>query len=147
MKIKPVFVATLVLVSGIAKAEIHVETACYSMVPPGKMSKPIRMALRTYVDQDLKKEVGAFVQYNGSKQIIPLVLTRHVSTNTDSPDLRNYEISRLEINEKKVAGEYVFAQTGAGVTQGKYVKYRSAKTGKVVTFQYAGDDASCKISY
>ena len=105
------------------------------------------MALRTYVDQDLKKEVGAFVQYNGSKQIIPLVLTRHVSTNTDSPDLRNYEISRLEINEKKVAGEYVFAQTGAGVTQGKYVKYRSAKTGKVVTFQYAGDDASCKISY
>ena len=41
MKIKPVFVATLVLVSGIAKAEIHVETACYSMVPPGKMSKPI----------------------------------------------------------------------------------------------------------
>ena len=147
MKIKPVFIATLVLVSGFARAEIHVETVCYSMVPPGKMSKPVRMALRTYVDQDLKREVGAFVQYNGSKQIIPLVMTKNVSTDTDSPDLGNYETSRVEISEKKVGGEYVFAQTGAGITQGKYVKYRSAKTGKVVTFQYAGDDASCKISY
>lgn len=146
MKLKALFLAVICLGSGMAKAEVHAETSCYSMVPPGKSSKPVRLALRTYVDQELKKEVGAFVQYNGSKDGIPLVLTKYVSTDTDSPELGNYEISRIEISDKKVAGEYVFVQTGAGITQGKFVKYKNAKTGKVVTFQSIGDDPSCKIA-
>ena len=147
MNIKPILLTIIVLGSGMARAEVQAETSCYSMVPPGKSSKPIRLALRTYIDQDLKKEVGAFIQYNGSKISIPLVLTKHVNTDTDAPDLGNYEATRIEIVEKKVAGEYVFAQTGAGVTQGRYVKYRNGKTGKVVTFQHAGDDPSCKVNY
>ena len=147
MTIQPFVLGIIFLASGIAKAEVHPETTCYSMVPPGKSSKPVRLALRTYVDQELKKEVGAFVQFNGSKEIIPLVLTRYVSTDADSPDLGNYEISRIEISDKKVTGEYVFVQSGAGITQGKFVKYKNAKTGKVVTFQSAGDDPSCTINY
>lgn len=147
MKIKPIFLAFIFFGSGMAKADVLAETSCYSMVPPGKTSKPVRLTLRTYVDQDLKKEVGAFVQYNGSKETIPLVFAKYVSMDTDSPDLGNYEISRIEINEKKVTGEYIFSQSGAGNTQGKSVKYKSAKTGKAVTFQYVGDDPSCKINH
>ncbi|GGC06369.1 hypothetical protein [Pseudoduganella buxea] len=129
-----------------AQAEIHVETECYVRVPAGKDSKPTRMAFRRYVDQDLKKEVGAFVQHDGSTEIIPLVLARHVSTDTDSPGLGNYEATRTGIVGKKPAGEYTFVQTGAGNTQGKYVRYTNAKTGKAVVFQHTGDDdSSCKI--
>lgn len=147
MQIAPIFLAIIFFASGMARAEVHSETTCYSMVPPGKSSKPVRLALRTYVDQELKKEIGAFVQYSGSREIIPLVLTKHVSTDTDSPELGNDEISRIEISAKKVAGEYVFTQSGAGVTQGRYVKYKSAKTGKAVTFQFSGADPYCTINY
>jgi len=147
MTIQPIFVAIIFLVSGVAKAEVHSTTSCYSTVPPGKSGKPIRLALRIYFDQELKKEVGAFVQYNGSQENIPLVLTKYVSTDTDSPELGNYEISRIAIGDKQVAGEYVFVQSGAGITQGKFVKYKNAKTGKAVTFQSSGDDPFCKINY
>ncbi len=130
-----------------AQAEIQAETECYVRVPPGKDAKPIRMVFRRYVDQDLKKEVGAFVQYNSSTEIIPLVFAKHASTDTDSPGLGNYEDTRTEIVGKKPAGEYTFVQTGAGNTQGKYVRYTSAKTGKAVVFQHTGDDdSSCKVN-
>jgi hypothetical protein len=142
------FLATAMLSCGIATADVKSETTCYSRAPPGQSSKSIHLTLRTYVDQDLQREIGAFVQYNGSKEVIPLVFTKHVRTDIDSPDLGNYEISRIEISDKKVAGEYVFAQTGAGIAQGKYVTYKNSKTGKVVTFQHTGDDdPACKIRY
>jgi len=131
---------------GIARADVQSETACYVYVPRDGSNKPIKFALRTYVDKDLKKEVGAFVQYNSSKENIPLVFTKYVSTDTDSPDLGNYEISRVEIVDKKIAGEYVFIQSGAGNTQGKYVVYTKPKSGKKITFMYTGDnDVDCKI--
>lgn len=131
-----------------ASADVRSETSCYVRVPPGASSKPIRMTLRTYVDQDLGKEIGAVVQYNGSKDIIPLVFVKYVATDTDSPGLGNHELSRLEIHDRKVAGEYVFVQAGAGLRQGKYVKYTSSTTGKTVTLLYTGpDDPECKINF
>ncbi len=117
-------------VTATAQAQIQVETECYVRVPPGKDSKPVRMVFRRYVDPDLKKEVGSFVQYNGSTQFIPLVLVKHISTDSDSPGLSNYEDTRTEIVNGKTAGEYTFVQTGGGNRQGKYVRYTSAKAGK-----------------
>ena len=64
--------------------------------------------MRTYEDKDLKKEVGAFIQYSSSKEIIPVVFAKYISTDTDSPGLGNYEISRVEILDSKVNGVYVF---------------------------------------
>lgn len=142
------FILTVALLSGTAvAAEVRLETLCYVRVPPGKDSKPIRMVFRSYYDQELKKEIGSFVQYNESKEIIPLMFEKFVNTDADSPELGNYEISRIEIINKKIAGEYTFVQTGAGHLQGRYVKYTNAKTGKSVTFQHTGDDDSaCKVN-
>jgi len=146
MNIRICLLAIVTFSCGIVRADVQSETACYVYVPRDSSSKPIKLALRTYVDKDLKKEVGAFVQYNASKETIPLVFTKYVSTDTDSPNLGNYEISRVEIVDKKIAGEYVFIQSGAGNTQGKYVVYTKSKTGKKITFMYTGDNhADCKI--
>ncbi len=148
MKIKIFLLSTIMLICGMARAEIQSETSCYVYIPHDNSSKHIQLALRTYVDKDLKKEVGAFIQYNGSKETIPLVFAKYVSTDTDSPNLGNYEISRIEIVDKKITGEYIFSQTGAGNTQGKSVEYKKFKTGKSMTFMYMGDDdPSCKINH
>jgi len=147
MKIRIFFLTMIMLGSGIARADVQSDTACYVHVPHDEVSKHIRFVVRSYFDNDLKKEIGAFVQYNGSKEIIPLVFTKYVATDTDSPGLGNYEISRIEINNKKVTGEYIFYQTGAGHTQGKYVKYINEKTGKTTSFMETdADDPSCKIN-
>jgi hypothetical protein len=146
MNIRIYLLAIVTFSCGIARADVQSETACYVYVPRDSSSKPVKFALRTYVDKDLKKEIGAFVQYHASKEIIPLVFTKYVRTETDSPNLGNYEISRVEIVDKKIAGEYVFIQSGAGIAQGKYVVYTKSKTGKHITFMYTGDnDADCKI--
>lgn len=148
MKIQTLFIATLLLASGIVRAEVQVETSCYVYVPRDGTSKHIRLALRTYVDKELQKEVGAFVQYNNSKEIIPVVFKSYRALDADSPELGNHEITRLEIVDKKIAGEYVFSQTGAGNTQGKSVTYKKSAMAKPVTFMYSGGDAdpACKIS-
>ncbi len=145
--IRYLIVAAVLSGTTTAHAQIQPETECYVRVPPGKDSKPIRMVFRRYIDQNLKKEVGAFVQYDSATQIIPLVFAKHVGTDTDSAGLGNYEDTRTEIVGKMPAGEYTFVQTGAGNTQGKYVRYTSAKTGKTVVFQHTGDDdSSCKVN-
>lgn len=147
MDIKNLFIATLLLASSIVKANVQVETSCYVHVPRDGTRKHIKLALRTYVDTDLQKEVGAFVQYNDAKESIPLVLKRYRRLDTDSPDLGNYEITRLQIAGDKIAGEYVFSQTGAGNKQGKSVIYRKSATATPVEFMHSGDDEdpACKI--
>lgn len=141
------FVASIIfLFCASAKANINMQTTCYTYVPQGNTS-PIRLILRTYIDTDLKKEVGSFVQYNNSKEIIPLVFAKHSSTDTESPDLGNYEILRIEVSKNKVSGEYTAVQSGAGIRQGKYIRYTNHKTGKSTTFMATGDeDDFCKIN-
>ena len=146
MKTRSFLLAIIVFSSHIARADVQLKTACYVHVPRDGYSKSIQFVLHTYVDNDLKREVGAFVQYHSSKEIIPLVFTKYVSTDADSPELGNYEISRIEIIDKKISGEYVFIQSGAGVTQGRYAVYTKYKTGKNIIFMYAGDDdKACKV--
>lgn len=120
----------------------------YVYVPRDGARNHIKLALRTYVDTALQKEVGVFVQYNGSKESIPLVRKTYRRLDTDSPGLANDEITRIEIADGKIAGEYVFSQTGAGNKQGKSVTYRKAATAKPIEFMYSGDDddPDCKIS-
>lgn len=96
------------------RAEIVAETSCYVRTSPGKDARPVQMVFRRYVDQDLKREVGAFVQYNQSRDLIPLVFVKHVDTDTGSPELGNHAITRIEIVGGHAAGEYLFVQTGAG---------------------------------
>jgi hypothetical protein len=139
--------AAALLGSRIAQAEVVAETSCYVRTSPGKDARPVQLVFRRYVDQELKKEVGAFVQYNQSKDVIPLVFVRRVDTDTDSPELGNHEITRVEIVGGKAAGQYLFVQTGAGNGQGKYVRYTNAKGAKPVIFQHTGDeDSSCRVS-
>ncbi|AXA94023.1 hypothetical protein [Massilia sp. YMA4] len=122
-------VAAGLLHGAYVQAEIVAETSCYARTSPGKDARPVRMVFRRYIDQELKKEVGALVQYNQSKDVIPLLFIKHVDTDTDSAELGNHEMTRVEIVGGKAAGDYLFVQTGAGNRQGKYVRYTSAKAG------------------
>ncbi|AVR98461.1 hypothetical protein C9I28_24585 [Pseudoduganella armeniaca] len=140
-------VAAALFCGATVRAEIVSETSCYVRTSPGKDARPVQMVFRRYVDQELKREVGAFVQYNQSKDFIPLVFVKHVDTDTDSPELGNHEITRIEIVGGKAAGAYLFVQTGAGNRQGKHVRYTSAKGAKPMIFQHTGDeDSSCRVN-
>lgn len=146
MKIKNFSLAIIALGISMAKADVLSETTCYMHESQKAAHKDILLIVRTYLDNDLKKEVGAFAQYNSSKEIIPLVFMKYVATDIDSPNLGNYEITRIEINDKKVTGEYTFIRTGAGHTQGKYVIYKNTKTGKSINFtEISEDNPSCEI--
>ncbi|WBS04828.1 hypothetical protein OU994_11400 [Pseudoduganella sp. SL102] len=146
--IKHIVLAAAMFGATAARAEVLAETECYVRVTPSNDGKIVRLIFRRYVDVELKKEVGSFVQYNHTKEIIPLVLSTHLDTDTESPDLGNYEDTRIEILGNRVTGEYKFIQTGAGHRQGRYVRYTSAKNVKPVIFHHTGsdDDTSCKLT-
>jgi hypothetical protein len=132
---------------GIARADVQADISCYGNVPlpNNHLNKPVKFVLHTYVDTDLKREIGAFIQYSTSKEVIPLVFSKYVP-DTEDPDLGNYELYRIEIIDKKITGEYMFAQTGAGNKQGKYVKYTNFRTGKTILLTHtAHGDSNCKI--
>jgi hypothetical protein len=85
MKIRALLSIIVMMSYGVAKADVQSEISCYGYVPHSNnhVSKPITFVLHTYVDTDLKKEIGAFVQYNRSTDIIPLVFSKYVPTDTD----------------------------------------------------------------
>jgi septal ring-binding cell division protein DamX len=122
------FIAVLgLLASGTAAAEIQAATSCYVGDSRPNSKVHLYLAVRTYTDTETQKEIGAFAQYDRAKLSIPLVFIQYVATDTDSPGLGNYELTRVEVVNKKVTGEYVFIQTGAGNRQGRLVRYKSAK--------------------
>ena len=138
------------LASGTAAAAIQAATTCYvgDSRPNSKVN--VQLAVRTYTDTDTdtKKEIGAFAQYNGAKSSVPLVFVKFVPTDTDSPGLGNYELTRVEVVDKKVTGEYRFVQTGAGNRQGRYVTYKSAKFPKPIVLQQGYEnDPQCKFNW
>ena len=145
---KSLFMAVALLASGTAVAEIKVQTSCYvgDSRPNSKVN--LDLAVRTYTDTVTNKEIGAFAQYNKAKSSIPLVFVKFVPTDTDSPDLGNYELTRVEVVNKKVTGEYVFVQTGAGNRQGRYVTYKSAKYPKPILLQQGYEnDPRCQFNW
>lgn len=146
--IKSIFMAVALLASGTAAAEIKAVTLCYDGDSRPNSKVHVHLAVRTYTDTETNKEIGAFAQYNNSKESIPLVFVKFVPTDTDSPDLGNYELTRVEVVDKKVTGEYVFVQTGAGNRQGRYVTYKSARHPRPVLLQQGDEnDPRCKFNW
>lgn len=141
--------AVTLLSSGTAAAEILAETACYVGASRHNSGVPVHLAVRIYTDSDTRLEVGAFAQYNHEKSRIPLVFVEYVPTDTDSPSLGNYELTRIEVVNKKMAGEYRFVQTGAGFRQERYVTYRSATSPEPLLLQRSGgnNDRDCKFNW
>lgn len=146
---KALLLALALLASGTTAAEIQVQTSCYAGDSRPNSKVHIELAVLTYTDTTTKKEIAAFAQYNGAKSSIPLVFHKFVATDTDSPGLGNYELTRVEVVDKKVTGEYIFVQTGAGNRQGRYVTYKSAKFRKPILLQRSsGDgDLDCKFNW
>lgn len=148
MVIKLFSIALAILASGTAAAEIQAVTSCYAGDSRSNSKATLRLAVRTYTDTETQKEIGAFAQYDGAKSSIPLVFVKLVATDTDSPGLGNYELTRVEVVGKKLTGEYVFTQTGAGNRQGRFVKYKSARFPKPIVLQHTGeDDRDCKFNW
>jgi hypothetical protein len=146
--IKLLCMALALLASGTAAAEIEAQTTCYAGDSRPNSKVHAHLAVRTYTDTDTHKEIGAFAQYNHAKSSIALVFVKLVPTDTDSPGLGNYELTRLEVVGTKVTGEYVFVQTGAGIRQGRYVTYKSAKFPKPILLQKTSDDSGdCKFHW
>jgi hypothetical protein len=146
--IKALFMTIGLIASSNAAEEIQTHTNCYAGDSRPNSKVHVRLAVRTYTDTDTNKEIGAFAQYNDAKLAIPLVFVKFVPTDTDSPELGNYELTRVEVVDKKVTGEYVFVQTGAGNRQGRYVTYKSAKYPKSILLQHSGtdEDPDCRFN-
>jgi hypothetical protein len=130
----------MILGTSIAHAEVKVEESCWTHAARDGSDKRIQFVLKAYTDTDLGKEIGAFVQYVGSKDTIPVVFTNFVRTDMeDDPDAGNYELTRVEVIDGKIGGDYVFAQVGSGIRQGKMVTYRKSKNAKPITFYRSSD--------
>jgi hypothetical protein len=131
--------------ASVAHAEVLVEKSCWSHAARGGSDKSIDFTLQTYRDTELDKEVGGFVRYLGSKETIPVAFKNFVRTDMDEdPEAGNYELTRVEIIDGKIGGEYVFAQVGFGIKQGRMVSYRKSKTAKPITFYHSTDsDGTC----
>ncbi|WP_322400858.1 hypothetical protein [Massilia luteola] len=143
MKISALLFLAVVAATNVAHAEVEVEQTCWTHVSRGKTDRDIAFVMRTYKDTELNKEVGAVIQYAGSKETIPLVF-ENFQTDLDDPDSGNYELARIEVVNGKAGGEYVFSQTGQGIKQGKGVAYKKSKTSKPILFFYTPESlAKC----
>jgi hypothetical protein len=140
MKPSALLLVAALAATGWARADVEVEDTCWVHTSPGKSDRATKFVLRTYRDTALGKEIGAVVQYAGSRETIPVVFTQFVETDPDEPGLGNYELTRVEVLNGRVSGEYVFFQTGAGIRQGRGVAYRKSKTSKPVLFQYTSSE-------
>ena len=146
MKFRTLLFAAAITVTGWAHADVEVEGTCWVHTSRGKGDRDAKFVLRTYKDTELGKEIGAVIQYTGSRETIPLVFTKFVETDPDEPGLGNYELTRVEVLNGRIRGEYVFFQEGAGIRQGKGVAYRKTKTSKPVWFEYASsEDDTCAL--
>ena len=147
MKISAGLFLAVVAATNVAHAEVEVEVeqTCWTHVSRGKTDRDIAFVMRTYKDTELNKEVGAVIQYAGSKETIPLVF-ENFQTDLDDPDSGNYELTRIEVVNGKAGGEYVFSQTGQGIKQGKGVAYKKSKTSKPILFFYTPESlAKCSF--
>jgi len=137
MKFPTLLFAAALAATGWAHAAVEIEDTCWVHTSRGKGDRNAKFVLRTYKDTGLGKEIGALVQYAGSRETIPLVFTKYVETDPDEPALGNYELTRVEVLDGRIGGEYVFFQEGAGIRQGRGVAYRKTKTSKPVWFEYS----------
>jgi hypothetical protein len=106
-----------------AYCEINVEDYCFAAVG----QKGVRFELRTYFDDSVKWS-GAFLRYEKSKEMIPLVLEK-VEEDVTSEG-RSAELTRkwLEILEGNVTGEYEMKSQGASIESMSYKNYKTKKS-------------------
>jgi len=126
-----------------AFADVHVEASCFTLDARAMSKKMVYFVLQSYYDDEIGKEIGAFVRYGESKESIPLVFENKIDTDTDDPGLGNFELQRLEILNGRVTGRYTLVQTGAGNRQGRYIDYKNFKTKKTLLFQRHGGVEDC----
>ncbi|TDG05874.1 hypothetical protein E1N52_23440 [Paraburkholderia guartelaensis] len=105
-----------------AYCEIITEDYCFAT----SGDKPVRFEMRTYFDDSVKWS-GAFVRYEKSKELIPVVLT---SVETDEIEKGHpAELTRkwLEISRGVITGEYEMTSRGASIESMSYKGYKSKK--------------------
>lgn len=86
-----------ILGTRVAYGEVRVEESCWTHAARGGSDKRVQFVLKAYTDTDLDREVGAVVQYVGSKSTIPLVFKNFVRTDMeDDPDARNTSLPELK---------------------------------------------------
>lgn len=138
----------VLLGSSAAHAEVKVEESCWIHETRGGVDRHIEFLLKTYTDTVLGQEVGALVQYAGSTSTIPLVFRSFVRTDMEeAPNEGNFELTRVEVVDGKVGGQYVFAQVGFGIRQGRQATYSKSRSAKPITFYYSSvGDGACAFA-
>lgn len=141
---KNIFVFFMVwgLLISISQAEVLVETVCYGNQPRGNSAEYFGLLLHTYYDTNMRREIGAFVQYN-KNSFIPLVFEKISKVDQNDPQLGNFELRRIEIINGKATGTYLLVQSGAGIRQGKYLEYKNKKTNRSSIFFEIGEEDAC----
>ncbi|MEO6856385.1 MAG: hypothetical protein ABI410_08900 [Rhodoferax sp.] len=130
---------TAVFFLNTTNAEITSQTLCFE----NQKNKNIELLLRTYVDNEIQKEIGALVKYKSSKNTIPLVFVDDDATGESA----DYVLNWLEIFDGKITGEYRLIKPKMATIFGAYVKYKSIKTGKETIFSPSGkSEDECLIN-
>lgn len=124
-----------------ANAGVNVESGCYVRTPEGLGKNTQFFLIQSYYDDELQGYVGAFVDYNNSKNRISLVFADEVQG--DGVATGDYQRYWLEIENKKVTGQYVEYGTYSGNAGGNYIKYTNSKQKKVTLFRIATIDSPC----
>jgi hypothetical protein len=106
-----------------AYCEVSQEDYCFSPVG-GNAS---RFELRTYFDDSVKWS-GAFVKYEKSKELIPLVLADFKEDPTTEGRPSELTAKWLEVSKGAITGEYEMVSQGGNIESMSYKNYRSQKT-------------------
>jgi hypothetical protein len=136
MKKVKLFLLSACFLFGLANAETTSQTLCFI----SQKNKNVELVLQTYLDNSLNQQVGAFVKYSTSKEIIPLVYIAD-NSNDDSIDL---ELHWLEVFEGRITGQYSLLKPKRATILGAYIRYKNLKSKKEVIFSPSGkSDAEC----
>ena len=120
---KKILALVILIFSVPAYCEVSVEDYCFASAG----EKNVRFELRTYFDDSVKWS-GAFVKYEKSKELIPVVLESVKEDATEEG--RPAELTRkwLEISGGAVTGEYEMTSQGANIESMSYKGYKNKKT-------------------
>lgn len=122
-------------------AGINKESGCYQQVEKAAGKGTPFFFFQSYRDDDLEEYVGAFVNYNNSKNRISLVF--HDEIQGEGSSEGEYQKYWLEVINKKVTGQYVEHGNYKGNAGGRYIKYTAFRSNRTVVFRIAMVDNPC----
>ena len=138
---RALLLAVLVLANAPALAGESVQVDFRCLTTDG--DKLIRLEWKVSSEPDTDW-TAAYVRYQGSKKVIPLVLRSTESTETAPGRPFEFKSVWLEVIAGKISGEYAVASQGANIYGFVYKNYRTSKETEFSQDNTASAEVGCK---